>query len=115
MWNEHFGIGVVEYQAAGLISVVDDSGGPKYDIVVPIDGKPTGKSSLLYSSYFTFLLTDNEQGSTQSHPQSSQTVLLKRWINHLQKRWPCVRGPERAQNASLKECSVTVGMHRWID
>ena len=27
MWNEHFGIGVVEYQAAGLISVVNDSGG----------------------------------------------------------------------------------------
>ncbi|KAI5840801.1 hypothetical protein DFP73DRAFT_557907 [Morchella snyderi] len=34
MWNEHFGIGVVEYQAAGLISVVHDSGGPKLDIVV---------------------------------------------------------------------------------
>jgi hypothetical protein len=33
---------VVEYQAAGLISVVNDSGGPKVDIVVPIDGKPTG-------------------------------------------------------------------------
>lgn len=45
MWNEHFGIGVVEYQAAGLISVVDDSGGPKIDIVVPIDGKPTGKNT----------------------------------------------------------------------
>lgn len=44
MWNEHFGIGVVEYQAAGLISVVDDSGGPKEDIVVPIDGQPTGES-----------------------------------------------------------------------
>ncbi|KAK3055325.1 asparagine-linked glycosylation protein [Extremus antarcticus] len=42
MWNEHFGIGVVEYQAAGLISVVNDSGGPKEDIVVPIDGQPTG-------------------------------------------------------------------------
>jgi len=42
MWNEHFGIGVVEYQAAGLISVVNDSGGPKEDIVVEIDGKPTG-------------------------------------------------------------------------
>ncbi|KAF4551887.1 ALG11 mannosyltransferase-like protein [Elsinoe fawcettii] len=42
MWNEHFGIGVVEYQAAGLISVVNDSGGPKKDIVVDIDGKPTG-------------------------------------------------------------------------
>lgn len=42
MWNEHFGIGVVEYQAAGLISVVHNSGGPKLDIVVEVDGEPTG-------------------------------------------------------------------------
>ncbi|KAL7787757.1 glycosyltransferase family 4 protein [Trichoderma ceciliae] len=42
MWNEHFGIGVVEYQAAGLISVVHDSGGPKLDIVTEVDGQPTG-------------------------------------------------------------------------
>ena len=44
MWNEHFGIGVVEYQAAGLISVVNDSGGPKQDIVIDIGGEPTGTS-----------------------------------------------------------------------
>lgn len=43
MWNEHFGIGVVEYQAAGLISVVHNSGGPKVDIVTQVNGKPTGK------------------------------------------------------------------------
>lgn len=42
MWNEHFGIGVVEYQAAGLMSVVNNSGGPKLDIVVEVEGKPTG-------------------------------------------------------------------------
>ncbi|OAQ73307.1 alpha-1,2-mannosyltransferase alg-11 [Pochonia chlamydosporia 170] len=42
MWNEHFGIGVVEYQAAGLISVVHNSGGPKLDIVIEVDGEPTG-------------------------------------------------------------------------
>lgn len=42
MWNEHFGIGVVEYQAAGLICVVNDSGGPKADIVIEYDGGPTG-------------------------------------------------------------------------
>lgn len=43
MWNEHFGIGVVEYQAAGLIAVVNDSGGPKLDIVVPDEhGRRTG-------------------------------------------------------------------------
>lgn len=46
MWNEHFGIGVVEYQAAGLISVVHNSGGPKMDIVTEVDGEPTGKSIL---------------------------------------------------------------------
>ena len=45
MWNEHFGIGVVEYQAAGLISVVHDSGGPKLDIVVNVDGEPTGETT----------------------------------------------------------------------
>jgi len=42
MWNEHFGIGVVEYQAAGLIPVVHNSGGPKLDIVIPFKGQPTG-------------------------------------------------------------------------
>lgn len=42
MWNEHFGIGIVEYQAAGLISVVHDSGGPKGDIVIDFEGGPTG-------------------------------------------------------------------------
>ena len=50
MWNEHFGIGVVEYQAAGLICVVNDSGGPKADIVVEFDGGATGKSSRPTSS-----------------------------------------------------------------
>ncbi|CAO2658742.1 Nn.00g064650.m01.CDS01 [Neocucurbitaria sp. VM-36] len=51
MWNEHFGIGVVEYQAAGLISVVNDSGGPKLDIVVKVDGKPTGFHATTVDQY----------------------------------------------------------------
>ena len=42
MWNEHFGIGVVEMMSAGLITIAHDSGGPKSDIVVPHEGKPTG-------------------------------------------------------------------------
>lgn len=35
MWNEHFGISVVEMMAAGLVVVAHNSGGPKMDIVVP--------------------------------------------------------------------------------
>ena len=43
MYNEHFGIGVVELMAGGVIVVANDSGGPKMDIVVPVgEGQPTG-------------------------------------------------------------------------
>ena len=33
MWNEHFGISVVEMLAAGLVVVAHRSGGPKMDII----------------------------------------------------------------------------------
>lgn len=33
MWNEHFGIGIVELMAAGVVVVAHNSGGPKADIV----------------------------------------------------------------------------------
>ena len=42
MWNEHFGIGVVEMMAAGMVVVAHNSGGPKADIVVPFEGQPSG-------------------------------------------------------------------------
>jgi alpha-1,2-mannosyltransferase len=59
MWNEHFGIGVVEYQAAGLVSVVHNSGGPMLDIVTEVEGKPTGKSKEIQLGRVR-LLTDNQ-------------------------------------------------------
>jgi len=45
MWNEHFGIGIVELMAAGVITIAHNSGGPKEDIVVPFQGKTTGISN----------------------------------------------------------------------
>jgi len=42
MIDEHFGINIVEYMAAGLIPVTHTSGGPYLDIAVPISGKRTG-------------------------------------------------------------------------
>ena len=41
MWNEHFGISVVEMMAAGLVVVAHNSAGPAMDIVSPtLDADP---------------------------------------------------------------------------
>ncbi|KAH9932777.1 mannosyltransferase [Epithele typhae] len=42
MVEEHFGINVVEFMAAGAIPVAHASGGPLLDIVVPYNGERTG-------------------------------------------------------------------------
>ncbi|KAJ4720094.1 GDP-Man:Man(3)GlcNAc(2)-PP-Dol alpha-1,2-mannosyltransferase [Melia azedarach] len=42
MIDEHFGISVVEYMAAGAIPIVHNSAGPKMDIVLEEDGQQTG-------------------------------------------------------------------------
>ncbi|XP_013199321.1 GDP-Man:Man(3)GlcNAc(2)-PP-Dol alpha-1,2-mannosyltransferase [Amyelois transitella] len=42
MWNEHFGIGVVECMAAGLITIAHRSGGPLADIIETTETSRTG-------------------------------------------------------------------------
>ncbi|KAL5985633.1 asparagine-linked glycosylation protein [Asimina triloba] len=42
MTDEHFGISVVEYMAAGAIPIAHNSAGPKMDIVLEEDGQRTG-------------------------------------------------------------------------
>ncbi|CAG9782603.1 unnamed protein product [Diatraea saccharalis] len=42
MWNEHFGISVVECMAAGLITIAHRSGGPLADIIETSPGSRTG-------------------------------------------------------------------------
>lgn len=51
MWNEHFGIGIVEMMAAGLIVVAHGSGGPQSDIVVPHQGQKTGYLATSVEAY----------------------------------------------------------------
>ena len=43
MWNEHFGISVVEMMAAGIVVVAHNSGGPQSDIVTPSQGEKDAK------------------------------------------------------------------------
>lgn len=42
MKDEHFGIGVVEFMAGGLVTLAHDSAGPKMDIVIDVDSQKTG-------------------------------------------------------------------------
>ncbi|KDQ26009.1 glycosyltransferase family 4 protein [Pleurotus ostreatus PC15] len=66
MVDEHFGINVVEYMAAGAIPVAHASGGPLRDIVVPLEGERTGfhaTSAAEYASAFdaVFALSEGEE------------------------------------------------------
>lgn len=42
MRDEHFGIGIIEYMAAGVVPIAHCSGGPKADIIVDYYGKKVG-------------------------------------------------------------------------
>ncbi|KAI8956941.1 glycosyltransferase family 4 protein [Daldinia sp. FL1419] len=93
MWNEHFGIGVVEYLAAGLISVVHDSGGPKLDIVTDVDGQPTGFHASTTSEFadgFEKALSHPDPLSVRrrarlSSRRFSEEEFAKKWLAELEK------------------------------
>eukprot|EP00557_Chaetoceros_sp_GSL56_P004757 CAMPEP_0176487414 /NCGR_PEP_ID=MMETSP0200_2-20121128/6115_1 /TAXON_ID=947934 /ORGANISM="Chaetoceros sp., Strain GSL56" /LENGTH=173 /DNA_ID=CAMNT_0017884233 /DNA_START=891 /DNA_END=1412 /DNA_ORIENTATION=+ len=90
MWNEHFGIGVVEMMAAGLITIAHNSGGPKSDIIVPFgpEKQRTGYLASTESQYIETLYDawiigrDNEQSrplrlsAQQSSMRFSDDVFL---------------------------------------
>jgi alpha-1,2-mannosyltransferase len=48
MWNEHFGIGIVEMMAAGVVPVAHNSGGPALDI---IEDRRTGRLATTEKEY----------------------------------------------------------------
>ncbi|ODQ65784.1 hypothetical protein NADFUDRAFT_24751 [Nadsonia fulvescens var. elongata DSM 6958] len=73
MWNEHFGIVVVEYMAAGLIPVVHFSAGPRYDIVTPYNDQVTGYH--FTSVKDKSLSKDDNQVSSQSVSSSLSEAL----------------------------------------
>lgn len=56
MWNEHFGIALVECMAAGCVMVGHNSGGPQMDIVVEWNGQRTGLLAAVKEHYASCLL-----------------------------------------------------------
>ena len=73
MWNEHFGIGIVEMMAAGLVVVAHKSGGPQTDIIAP------GRSGWLASTvdeyaaalYTALTMSPGERATMQRNAQAS--------------------------------------------
>ncbi|KAJ7632921.1 mannosyltransferase [Roridomyces roridus] len=51
MLDEHFGINVVEFMAAGVIPIAHASGGPLEDIVVPFQGEITGYHAITATEF----------------------------------------------------------------
>jgi len=83
MYNEHFGIGVVELMAGGAIMVAHNSGGPKMDIVVPdAAGQSTG-----------FLARDADE-----YADAMEKVLIMSFENRMRLR-------ERARSSVKKRFS----------
>ncbi|KAI9734954.1 MAG: asparagine-linked glycosylation protein [Cirrosporium novae-zelandiae] len=94
MWCEHFGINVVEYQAAGLISIVNDSGGPKEDIVIDYHGGPTGYKASTEEEYAeafkkALMLPKKDKVAMRKRARESakrfmDTEFDTRWIKHME-------------------------------
>ena len=112
MWNEHFGIGIVEYQAAGLISVVHDSGGPKEDIVIEFDGGPTGEFASHYIPLSGLLLIP-PQAFTLRRLRNSQLLFKKCSHSPPAKHSRCVDAPEPPRRGSRKKHLRCGGYHKW--
>lgn len=56
MTDEHFGIGIVEFMAAGVIPLAHNSGGPQLDIVIEWEGGKTGYLANSVDEYATAML-----------------------------------------------------------
>lgn len=74
MWNEHFGISVVEMMAAGLIVVAHNSGGPKLDIMKPIENQIPGYLAATPEEYAdqierAFKMNDQERRAMKNTAQ----------------------------------------------
>ncbi|XP_068558028.1 GDP-Man:Man(3)GlcNAc(2)-PP-Dol alpha-1,2-mannosyltransferase-like [Cebidichthys violaceus] len=88
MWNEHFGIGVVECMAAGTIVLAHKSGGPKLDIVVPYEGGQTG------------FLADSEDG----YAAAMEAILALSPSARLEIRHNARRSVERFSDQEFEAC-----------
>jgi len=79
MWNEHFGIGIVEMMAAGLITVAHRSGGPLMDIVIEETGSRNGFLAVAaqeYAAQIAYILSMSEEALESVRERARSSVDL---------------------------------------
>lgn len=97
MVDEHFGINVVEFMAAGLITLSHASAGPLLDIAVPVDGKPTGfhatnvesfaeECSKIFDLSAEEVLAIRRRARGRARDVFSATAFTQAWDQHLWQR-----------------------------
>lgn len=78
MWNEHFGIAVVEYLSSGVIPIVHASAGPHMDIAQTDGPSPGWKSDIGY--FFKSESDPDYEGTSSTHgllfQQDGETVMF---------------------------------------
>ncbi|EJC98471.1 glycosyltransferase family 4 protein [Fomitiporia mediterranea MF3/22] len=99
MVDEHFGINVVEFMAAGVIPVVHASAGPFIDIVVPYKGEPTG-----------YHATTPQTFATQLHSTLSLSPAEEHAMRLRARTWAV----ERFSRAGFERAWEESGWRKWL-
>ncbi|KAG7809324.1 hypothetical protein KL921_003321 [Ogataea angusta] len=77
MWNEHFGISVVEYMLNGAIPIVHASAGPLLDIVLPVENDEVVAPGTEHATPSGFFFTDPSDPDYKGLFPSLSEVLIK--------------------------------------
>ncbi|KAG7925819.1 hypothetical protein KL925_004229 [Ogataea polymorpha] len=77
MWNEHFGISVVEYMLNGAIPIVHASAGPLLDIVLPVEKDEVVAPETKHATPSGFFFADPSDPDYKGLYPSLNEVLLK--------------------------------------
>lgn len=83
MWNEHFGIGIVEMMSAGLVVIAHDSGGPKTDIIIPGHTGYLASSEEGYSELMYQVLKDGPNSETNNRIRKAASASVSRFSDEV--------------------------------